>query len=55
LKRPKVTLLFGARDPKINHAAVLAEYLKQSAKRSPKTKVTPAKKRRQAATRPRSR
>ncbi|HEX4370081.1 MAG TPA: DUF488 domain-containing protein [Rhizomicrobium sp.] len=40
LKRPKVTLLFGARDPKINHAAVLAEYLKQSVK----TKAAPAKK-----------
>jgi len=26
----KVTLLFGARDPKINHAVVLAEYLKQA-------------------------
>jgi uncharacterized protein YeaO (DUF488 family) len=55
LKRPKVTLLFGARDLKINHAAVLAEYLKRSAKRSPKTKVAPAKKKPQAATRRRSR
>ena len=55
VKRPKVTLLFAARDPKINHAAVLAEYLKQSAKRSPKTKVAPAKKKPQAAARRRSR
>jgi uncharacterized protein YeaO (DUF488 family) len=55
LKRPKVTLLFAARDPKINHAAVLAEYLKKSAKRSPRTKIAPAKKNRQAATRRRSR
>jgi len=51
LNRRKVTLLFAARDPKINHAAVLAEYLKQSLK----TKVTPAKKKRQAVTRRRSR
>jgi uncharacterized protein YeaO (DUF488 family) len=55
LKRPKVTFLFGARDAKINHAAVLAEYLKQGAKRSPKTKVAPAKKKPQAAARRRSR
>jgi uncharacterized protein YeaO (DUF488 family) len=55
LARPKVTLLFGARDLKINHAAVLAEYLTQSAKRSPKKKSTPAKKKRQATTRRRSR
>ena len=52
LKQPKVTLLFGARDPKINHAAVLAEYLTQSAKT---TKKPAAKKKRQAATRRRSR
>jgi uncharacterized protein YeaO (DUF488 family) len=51
LKRPKVTLLFGARDLKINHAVVLAEYLKQSVK----TKTAPAKKKPQAATRRRSR
>jgi hypothetical protein len=55
LKRPRVTLLFGARDPKINHAAVLADYLKRSAKRSPKTKVAPTKKKPQAAARRRSR
>ena len=46
LKRPKVTLLFGARDPKINHAVVLAEYL-----RSAKTKKPVAKKKPQAARR----
>lgn len=28
--RRKVTLLFGAREPKMNNAAVLAEYLKQA-------------------------
>jgi uncharacterized protein YeaO (DUF488 family) len=50
LKRPKVTLLFGARDPKINHAAVLAEYLG-----SAKTKKPAAKKPPQTATRRRSR
>ncbi|HEX4105635.1 MAG TPA: DUF488 domain-containing protein [Rhizomicrobium sp.] len=51
LKRPKVTLLFGARDPKINHAAVLAEYLGGA-----KTKKNPAaKKRPQARDRARSR
>lgn len=48
LKRPKVTLLFGARDPKVNHAAVLAEYLEQSTRQ-------PAKKRPQATARRRSR
>ena len=53
LKRPKVTLLFGAHDPKINHAVVLADYLKQSAKR-PKKAASP-KKKRQAAARRRSR
>ena len=37
LKRPKVTLLFGASDPKINHAMVLAEYLKQSVDKKGKT------------------
>jgi uncharacterized protein YeaO (DUF488 family) len=51
LKRPKVTLLFGAQDPKINHAAVLAEYLNQSAK----GKMVRAKKRPQATARRRSR
>jgi hypothetical protein len=51
VKRPKVTLLFGARDLKINHAVVLAEYLKQSVK----TKAAPVKKKPQAATRRRSR
>jgi uncharacterized protein YeaO (DUF488 family) len=51
LKRPRVTLLFGARDLKINHAVVLAEYLKQGVK----TKAAPAKKKPQAAARPRSR
>jgi uncharacterized protein YeaO (DUF488 family) len=50
LKRPKVTLLFAARDPKINHAAVLAEYLG-----SAKAKKPAAKKKPQAATRRRSR
>jgi uncharacterized protein YeaO (DUF488 family) len=55
LKRPKLTLLFGARDPKINHAVVLAEYLKHGAKRSGKTKTAPVKKKRQAAARRRSR
>jgi len=51
LKRPKVTLLFGAHDAKINHAAVLAEYLKQGAM----TKKPTAKKKPQAAARRRSR
>jgi uncharacterized protein YeaO (DUF488 family) len=54
LKRPKVTLLFGAHDPKINHAAVLAEYLKQSAQGT-KSKAVPAKKPVQATARRRSR
>jgi uncharacterized protein YeaO (DUF488 family) len=49
LKRPKVTLLFGARDLKINHAAVLAEYL-GGAKKKPAAKKKP-----QAAARRRSR
>lgn len=48
LKRPKVTLLFGARDPKVNHAAVLAEYLEPSTRQ-------PAEKRPQATARRRSR
>jgi uncharacterized protein YeaO (DUF488 family) len=47
LQRPKVTLLFGARDPKINHAVVLAEYLRQRSA-APKRK-TPAKKKTHAA------
>lgn len=42
LKRPKVTLLFAAHDPTINHAAVLADYLKQSAKRPTSAKKTGA-------------
>jgi len=50
LKRPKVTLLFGARDPKINHAAVLAEYLSGAKVRRPAAKKKP-----QAAARQRSR
>lgn len=50
LKRPKVTLLFGARDPKINHAAVLAEYLS-----SAKAKKLATKKPLQARARARSR
>ncbi|HWF65527.1 MAG TPA: DUF488 domain-containing protein [Rhizomicrobium sp.] len=50
LKRPKVTLLFGARDPKVNHAAVLADYLNGA-----KTKKPPAKKTSQAAAPRRSR
>lgn len=52
LKRPRVTLLFGARDPKINHAAVLAEYLRQGAGATCKM---PPKKPRQARARVRSR
>jgi uncharacterized protein YeaO (DUF488 family) len=51
LKRPKVTLLFGARDPKINHAAVLAEYLGSAKKK----KKAPVKKPLQARSRARSR
>ena len=50
LKRPKVTLLFGARDPKINHAAVLAEYLGSAKAKEPPAKTLP-----QAAARRRSR
>jgi uncharacterized protein YeaO (DUF488 family) len=50
LKRPKVTLLYGARDAKVNHARVLAAYL--SAKRK---KSTVKKQRTQAAARARSR
>lgn len=53
IKRPKVTLLFGARDPKINHAVVLAEYLRQGGG-APKRKK-PTKKRPQARARARSR
>ena len=49
LKRPKVTLLFGAHDPKVNHAVVLADYLKQSATRT--QKKAPARKKVQAARR----
>lgn len=55
LKRPKVTLLFGAHDPKINHAMVLADYLKQSAKRAASKKKAAPGKKRQAAARRRSR
>lgn len=57
LKRPKVTLLFAAHDAKINHAAVLADYLKQSAKRAAarKKKSSPAGNRSQAEARRRSR
>jgi len=55
LKRPKVTLLFGARDPKINHAVVLADYLRQRAKRPKKKKASPTRKSRQAGARRRSR
>lgn len=54
LERPKVTLLFAAHDPKINHAVVLAEYLKESAKQPTTKKVRVAKKR-QAKARRRSR
>jgi uncharacterized protein YeaO (DUF488 family) len=50
LKRPKVTLLFGARDAKVNHAVVLADYLSGA-----KTKKPAAKKKPQAAVRRRSR
>ena len=50
LQRPKVTLLFGARDAKVNHAVVLAEYLGNA-----KTKKPAAKKKPQAAARRRSR
>jgi len=50
LKRPKVTLLFGTRDAKVNHAAVLAEYLGRA-----KTKKPAAKKKLQVAARRRSR
>ena len=50
LKRPKVTLLFGARDLKINHAAVLADYLGGTKAKKPAVKKTP-----QAAARRRSR
>jgi len=55
LKRPKVTLLFGARDPKVNHAAVLAEYLKPGPRRSQPGKKAAPKKKPQAAARRRSR
>ncbi|HKD47083.1 MAG TPA: DUF488 family protein [Rhizomicrobium sp.] len=57
LKRPRVTLLFGARDPKVNHASVLADYLRQRAKRAQrkKKKPLPANKRRHAEARRRSR
>ncbi|HXR94874.1 MAG TPA: DUF488 family protein [Rhizomicrobium sp.] len=51
LKRPKVTLLFAAHDPRVNHAVVLADYLTRSAKRKRK----PAGKKPQAAARRRSR
>lgn len=54
LQRPKVTLLFAAHDPKINHASVLADYLKQTAKLGAAAKRPPAKKR-QAKARRRSR
>jgi uncharacterized protein YeaO (DUF488 family) len=30
LKRAKVTLLYGARDPKVNHAIVLADFLRKA-------------------------
>ena len=50
LKRPKVTLLFGARDATVNHAAVLTEYL-----RGAKKKKKAAKKPLQARSRARSR
>jgi uncharacterized protein YeaO (DUF488 family) len=53
LKRPKVTLLFGAHDPKVNHAVVLADYLNQSATRTPQK--APTRKKPQAAARRRSR
>ncbi len=50
-KKAKVTLLFAARDPKINHAAVLAEYLPGPKKK----KKAPAKKPLQPRARARSR
>jgi uncharacterized protein YeaO (DUF488 family) len=50
-KKAKVTLLFAARDPKINHAAVLAEYLRGLKKK----KKAPAKKPLQTRARARSR
>ena len=50
LKRPKVTLLFGARDVKVNHAAVLAKYFS-----GVKTRKPAAKKKPQATARRRSR
>ncbi|HEV7959794.1 MAG TPA: DUF488 family protein [Rhizomicrobium sp.] len=53
MKRPKVTLLFGARDPQINHAVVLAEYLRQRS--AALKRKTSSKKRPQARARARSR
>jgi uncharacterized protein YeaO (DUF488 family) len=50
LKHPKVTLLYGARDPRINHAVVLADYLG-----GVKAKKSAAKKKPQARARVRSR
>ena len=50
LKRPKVTLLFGVRDAKVNHAVVLTEYLSGAKTKNPATKKKP-----QAAARRRSR
>lgn len=43
LKRPKVTLVFAARDPKINHASVLADYLRETAKKRPAARRAPGK------------
>jgi hypothetical protein len=70
LRRAKITLLYGARDPKVNHAIVLADFLrkekvpakkaaarKTAAKAPVRKKKKVAKKKRgaQTATRPRSR
>jgi uncharacterized protein YeaO (DUF488 family) len=44
LIRPKVTLLFAAHDPVINHAFVLADYLQQMAKKTSPSKCLRSKK-----------
>ena len=50
LKRPKVTLLYGAHDRRNNHAVVLAEFLRRKVKSKGSPQGKPAK--RKAASKP---
>ena len=44
LKKSRVTLLYGARDPNVNHAIVLADYLRKTSAAMKRKKAAPVKK-----------